>query len=494
MTLGQQLEVVQSLACFPALSLAVVLRRDIGYRALNPVGLAAVAAVMFLIPSMTNPENRPQDLQVFAGLVLALGLFQRFLRWQEFSRGVPQHSRYIGTSCFDAAFMPEFFRHERRLARFLDPLFCAVVGFALLHVSPALGAWIIFSALCLRLTEFAVYRLELNQKLDMVDGMSFAEVQAGTVEHFAEPPARESRPRQSAQGIPTGLGDDIERKINRSKSRQAPAQVPARKAGIAAALLKPKLTRGQRRSRFLDRRHRRRTLFRGSLFRGLGVRHLTWVADCAAVCLHEQRRGVCRGFCRDGSDHLPSGFSLGASAVTLCPIHSRHSPDSDMDRVRCLRGVAAQEGTSHRRAGGNTRLRVHASDPTGGPVDAAGRTASPGLNYRRGVSKQTPRDSGGTLTAHHETRKHRSMGSRRPCVRRGLVCLVQAEARSEMGNRTATRFAACSAGGRDGGFKQPGDGGGRPRSNSVSNRRAVPQREAHRPKSVDGGQRHAGAD
>ena len=243
MTLGQQLEVVQSLACFPALSLAVVLRRDIGYRALNPVGLAAVAAVMFLIPSMTNPENRPQDLQVFAGLVLALGLFQRFLRWQEFSRGVPQHSRYIGTSCFDAAFMPEFFRHERRLARFLDPLFCAVVGFALLHVSPALGAWIIFSALCLRLTEFAVYRLELNQKLDMVDGMSFAEVQAGTVEHFAEPPARESRPRQSAQGIPTGLGDDVERKINRGKSRQAPAQVPARKARIAAALLKPKLTR-----------------------------------------------------------------------------------------------------------------------------------------------------------------------------------------------------------------------------------------------------------
>ena len=237
----EQLQMAQSLARFPAMTLMVVLRRDIGFRALNPLGLGIVCAFMFLLGSLaTHPENRPQDLQVFAGLVLGLGMFQWLLRLRDFNRGVQQHSYYLGTSCFELPFMPPFLRSERRLARFVDPAFSALLGLALYQVSPALGMWIIFSALCLRLTEFTVHRIYLHQRLDLVDAMGVSEFQGQMFERFY--PAQQSPgPNQPDPGISTGLGDDIQGKV-RPNPIPAPRQA-ARQSSLVASILKPPLTR-----------------------------------------------------------------------------------------------------------------------------------------------------------------------------------------------------------------------------------------------------------
>ena len=85
----------------------------------------------------------------------------------------------------------------------------------MLDYSRALGAWLIISGLCLRFYEYAIFRKEMHQVLDIADGLITSTVQSEIVEHFEKPPG--SARQQQSQGIPPGLGSDIEQHIEQRK-------------------------------------------------------------------------------------------------------------------------------------------------------------------------------------------------------------------------------------------------------------------------------------
>ena len=70
LTLEQQINMYRWAIQFPALSVMVFLRWDIGYRELNPLWLGGTSLAMMTLSTLTtDPDKRPQDLMVFALLV-----------------------------------------------------------------------------------------------------------------------------------------------------------------------------------------------------------------------------------------------------------------------------------------------------------------------------------------------------------------------------------------------------------------------------------------
>lgn len=215
MPLLEQLQIIQWAMRFPALTVMVFLRQDIGYRMLNPISLIGIALVMLMFAGLFSLESRPEDLWIFTVVMLALGAGQRLKRWRQIRQGVKHHSYSLGTSCFDSAGIPNFLRCNGRANNFLDPACCIIAGFLLLHYSRALGTWLIISGLCLRFYQYAVFRKEMHQALDINDGLVTAKVQSEIVEHFEQPSGPDRQ--QQSQGIPTGLGSDIEQHIEQRR-------------------------------------------------------------------------------------------------------------------------------------------------------------------------------------------------------------------------------------------------------------------------------------
>jgi len=220
MPFWEKYEFLKWMSRFPALTVMVFLRRDLGYRALNLLALVLMTAILLALASDAKPVNRPQDLMIFAVVMFLLGLTQRIGRWRQFRQGVRQHSYYIGTSPFDFRWLPGFIRNERRIARYVDPLVCIVIGFALIRYSVCLALWLLFAGVALRAYEDAVYKRELRQRLDTIDGLVVSEIQADTVERFSDQTA--VKPQQQRTGLPTGLGNDIHERIKSRKSKRVP--------------------------------------------------------------------------------------------------------------------------------------------------------------------------------------------------------------------------------------------------------------------------------
>ena len=118
--------------------------------------------------------------------------------------------------------MPPYMLRQRRVARFLDPLVCGVIGFVLLTISPALGLWLLFSGFCLRLFEYDVRRQRFIRSLDSLDGIARAEIQSEAVEDFTEPEGRRTHEMPQSKQIATGLSDDIAAKVRQRKSKPQP--------------------------------------------------------------------------------------------------------------------------------------------------------------------------------------------------------------------------------------------------------------------------------
>ncbi len=205
---------------YPALTVMVFLRRDLGYRIVNPKWLFGVALVEIVISLILHTPGRLNVLFLFAVASLACGLIQRFKRWREVNRGVKQHSFYIGTSRFERAALPMFLRRNRRIARSVDPIVCVLTGLYLWQFFPAFGFWLFFAGMCLAGVEGEVHRNDRNQTLDMVDSIITSETQRDVVQEFEDNP----KPRQteSITGIPAGLGDDIHNNLKRRKPKQPP--------------------------------------------------------------------------------------------------------------------------------------------------------------------------------------------------------------------------------------------------------------------------------
>jgi hypothetical protein len=217
----EKIEFIRGIMQISALTVMVFIRRDMGYRLLNPLHLIFVTgflSVFSILADPGHPEARFYDLVTFAGLAFLTGLAHRSNRWREFKEGAIQHSYYIGTSPFDFRWLPNFCRRNRRIARFIDPIFFLAVGFALLQISHALGLWLMFAGLCLRSLEENVHRKEVHMNMDITDSLIVSRLQSDAVQEFEAAPG--AAQQQQPTGIPTGIGDDIQKKIkNRKKNK-----------------------------------------------------------------------------------------------------------------------------------------------------------------------------------------------------------------------------------------------------------------------------------
>ena len=222
MTFSDKMEMMRNLMVFPALTVMVLLRKNLGYRLLNPLHICGMALLLFVVGALAINTPRHEALQWFAGAVLFLGIGQRVRRMIDAWRGIRLHSYYIGDSMFVSKRMPKFLRRNRRFTRFFDPFVCIIVGVLLLEPCRPLGAWLILSGFALRVLESTVHKRSENRDLDTIDGMIASEVQAETVEEFMDGPDDRRQHQDAAEGIPTGLSSDIQRKIdqNRRKNRR----------------------------------------------------------------------------------------------------------------------------------------------------------------------------------------------------------------------------------------------------------------------------------
>lgn len=199
---------------FPALTLMVLLRRDIGYRLLNVGVLTAVFGLLAVVTVLATPGNQAANttpLLVFAGIGYFNGIAQKIRRWRSMNRGIVIHSYYLGSSPFAFCWLPDFMLRNRRVARFGDPIICAIIGLALFPFSHALSVWVTFSAFCLRAYEHQIFQRELHRGFDFEDSIIEAEI---VIEQ--QNPTPNSSQNQESSGIPSGLGNDIKSKI-RSK-------------------------------------------------------------------------------------------------------------------------------------------------------------------------------------------------------------------------------------------------------------------------------------
>lgn len=210
--------IAQAMLRFPALTIMVFLRTGIGYRLLNPLTLIAVNGVVFAIAILATPNNeaaRPTDLALFAALSFYAGIYQRIRRWLELNRGIRQHSYSVGHSRLAFRWLPAFCHRNRRVARFIDPFCCLLVGLALFPYSRALACWLVLSAFGLRVLEDSLYRRDLNRELDLVDDLILSEEQASSLEQYEQrAPVKKPQPTTD---VPTGVAADIREKIKPKK-------------------------------------------------------------------------------------------------------------------------------------------------------------------------------------------------------------------------------------------------------------------------------------
>ena len=224
----QVVEFLNRLTEMIALTVMVFLRRDIGHRLLSPLHAMIAFAILAIFGAMLeehHPDSGMGGLYCFAALSLVLMAGQRAKRMRDFRNGLAHHSYYIGTSPFDFHWLPYWIRRERRVARKIDPLFCFCVGAAFLPLSLSLGIWIIVAGLCLHGYEQTVFLRDLNTKMDMIDNLIVSSVYGDEMAQFTQPPSparqrpasQKNRPNAPKNGLPTGLGEDIQKWPNPSK-------------------------------------------------------------------------------------------------------------------------------------------------------------------------------------------------------------------------------------------------------------------------------------
>ena len=203
----------------PALSIACLSRKDIGFRLLHRGYISGVTAIMFILAMFAPTKQDAVALMFWATLVFIMGFWNLFKRWREFNRGVKQHSYFLGNSNWNKPWMPAFIRRNRKIERFGEPcLFFLAAATLLLPFSAPLGLWVMFSTICLMSIEAKTWTNWRRAQMDMVDGLVHSEFQGETVEKFEQAPAKK---QQSSSAIATGLDDDIARKIQQKKQNQS---------------------------------------------------------------------------------------------------------------------------------------------------------------------------------------------------------------------------------------------------------------------------------
>lgn len=221
LSLFEQYRIFKNLLIFPALTVMVLSRRNIGYRLVNPGWMIVMAFIVWFIAVTCQDPKRPDELNMYmrgyAYAIFGFGLLQRFQAWKAIRKGSPWHSYDTGVSFFEVS-LP-FLRFQNRFTkRFIDPAFIAAVGWFVIarYISIPFGYWVIFAAWCLFWVEAFSHERAVERDLDVADGLIAAEAQSDTAQHFER---RGSRSTSSAENaaIPTGLGRDIENRLPRNR-------------------------------------------------------------------------------------------------------------------------------------------------------------------------------------------------------------------------------------------------------------------------------------
>jgi hypothetical protein len=225
-TIAQKTAMAASVALFFATPVIILLRRKCGYRFLNAARIFAIALVLFCygIGAMFSAETgftvdmagyaSGLAIILFSGVVVVVGMLQRFLRWREITHGVPWHTYSRGVSLL--SFLP---LADSKIKRFVDPLACMVIGlvFLLIHLN-FLSYYVWFAGTCLFIFEAWDFDTAMNQSLDMLDSLVESEVIQQNVEYYSQPNPPQ-RPLEQTAGIPTGIAPDIQHQIERRRNR-----------------------------------------------------------------------------------------------------------------------------------------------------------------------------------------------------------------------------------------------------------------------------------
>lgn len=215
LSLNDQTRMLQALVFYPALTLIVTTRENVGYRLVTSPGAGITFLVMLFVAASCPRESRPIFLYIYTGFYLVGCVYQRLRRWWEFRKGIPAYSYSIGSTGFRRLprLLPRFVARHRLIERFFEPLLFAGLGwFFFASVSTALGGWILFSSVCLLVTEAVVHQKEIAREMDMVDGMVVSEIQSENVERFSPPPGAVSHGSDDS-AIPTGMSRDLQDRI-----------------------------------------------------------------------------------------------------------------------------------------------------------------------------------------------------------------------------------------------------------------------------------------
>ncbi len=219
----QNMAIVRRGVRLGALPAMLVYRRNLGYEIVHPGAVVGVCFVMGFIAEWLSQETPfAEALLIFALVTLWEGAAQRIKRSREIRRGGHcLHTNYIGDSQLQRLWWPKFMRHSRRIERLVDPLVCLLIGFPIAHYfSPALGGWLVFSGLCLRILEWEAHKKELRRALDTLNGLVEAEMQAQVVNHFSVRVEPLQHATITESGIATGSGADIQQSIRRRKAKR----------------------------------------------------------------------------------------------------------------------------------------------------------------------------------------------------------------------------------------------------------------------------------
>ncbi len=232
-----------------SLTVMVFARRKVGFRLLQPTRLIGMAAVVLFFAyfcfhapvapfgmapgGMYQPNAAPPPAAIGNGVILtiyaiglvAFGLIQRRMRWNDICKGVRWHTYSTGLSYFEFLPFSTYVVH-----RFVDPVVCFVAGMIVGMFSTPLGMWIMFSAVALGFVEQATFQKALERDLDVLDSMFESEVQGEVVQHFDGgngPASQKPLNLADTAGIPTGLAPDIKRQIAIRQKRAPLAVAPA---------------------------------------------------------------------------------------------------------------------------------------------------------------------------------------------------------------------------------------------------------------------------
>lgn len=216
-SIREGIEFANWLSIFGAISVLVFWRKDLGARILSGKTLVFLPTFIMCVALFFKPIPRSEDLVAFAVAFPIAGIRQRLKRASEYQKNVPIHSYYIGTSPLDSLPVFAFCRRHRRMARFADPLAIGIMGIIIFQFSPLLGAWITLAAASVFRLELAVFFLERNRQMNIVDALVSSQIQGEHVEKFNPLPQATEHSSHKPQSIPTGLSADIQKNMHRKK-------------------------------------------------------------------------------------------------------------------------------------------------------------------------------------------------------------------------------------------------------------------------------------